>query len=92
MTALHQVPLEVWEEVASKSTLIKSLCFAMAVIQGALNARQLFGSAGFTRWYPFGSIQMINAIRFVTGKALQATDRSEPSLDDLCHAVGQVGS
>ena len=90
VTALRQVPVGVWEEIQSESTLIKGLAFAMAVIQGCLVARQLFGSAGLTRWYPFGSIQVVNAIWFLVGRPLLTMDGSEPGLDDLCHCVGEV--
>ena len=90
MTALRQVPPGVWEEIRAESTLTKGLAFAMAVIQGCLVARQLFGSAGLTRWYPLGSIQVVNAIWFLVGRPLLTMDGSEPGLDDLCHCVGQV--
>ncbi|XP_076457719.1 uncharacterized protein LOC143291635 isoform X3 [Babylonia areolata] len=90
LTALRQVPAEVWEEIQSESALIRNLAFAMALIQGCLVARQLFGSAGLTRWYPFGSIQIVNAIWFLVGRPLLTTDGSEPGLSDLCHCVSQL--
>nr|KAG5702033.1 hypothetical protein BaRGS_015768 [Batillaria attramentaria] len=90
VTALRQVPYELWEELSKESNLVKGLSFGMAVIQGVLVARQLFGSAGLTRWYPFGLTQIINAIWFVIGTPLQSQEGGEPSLDDLCYCVGQL--
>ncbi|XP_070202269.1 uncharacterized protein [Littorina saxatilis] len=90
ITALRQVPLEVWEEIKTESALMKGLSFAMVVIQGCLVARQLFGSAGLTRWYPIGSVQVVNAIWFLVGRPLLTIDGSEPGLDDLCHCVSQL--
>ena len=54
ITSLRQIPTEVWEEIEKESALIRSLAFAMAVVQGCLVARQLFGSGGLSRWYPLG--------------------------------------
>ncbi|KAK7479595.1 hypothetical protein BaRGS_00029144 [Batillaria attramentaria] len=90
VTALRQVPYELWEELSKESNLVKGLSFGMAVIQGVLVARQLFGSAGLTRWYPFGLMQIVNAIWFVIGTPLQSQEGGEPSLDDLCYCVGQL--
>lgn len=73
-----------------RSNLIKALAYAMAVIQGVLVSRQLFGSTGLTRWYPFGSVQIVNAIWYILEAPLNSQEGAEPSLDELCYGVGQV--
>jgi hypothetical protein len=87
---LRQVPVEVWKELEEESSRIRGLAYAMPVIQGCLVARQLFGSAGLTRWYPLGTVQVVNAIWFLVGRPLLTIDGSEPGLDDLVHCVSKV--
>ncbi|KAK6172547.1 hypothetical protein SNE40_016179 [Patella caerulea] len=85
---LKEVPVEVWDRVREQTQLSKALIFGAAVIQGALRARQLFGSIGMSQWFPYSSVQMIQAIDIITGSMLKI-EEGEPNLEDVCYGMAK---
>ncbi|XP_055866060.1 uncharacterized protein LOC106055129 isoform X2 [Biomphalaria glabrata] len=72
------------------SKVNKTLVYGVALIHSILMARQLYGSVGLARWHPFSVTQLNNALDVITSDVLRSTGQSEPSLQDLCHAVPAI--
>lgn len=91
MNTLQKIPADVWEKVRQENQMVRSLVYGIAVIQGVLVARQLFGSLGLSQWYPFDTVEISCAVSMVTGTLLRKKDETEPGLEELCFGLSKVG-
>ncbi|XP_071095883.1 uncharacterized protein [Haliotis cracherodii] len=90
VNTLQKIPADVWEKVRQENQMVRSLVYGIAVIQGVLVARQLFGSLGLSQWYPFDTVEISCAVSMVTGTLLRKKDETEPGLEELCFGLSKL--
>ncbi|XP_067941284.1 uncharacterized protein [Watersipora subatra] len=61
--SLSLVSEEMWAKVDKEKQSIKVLCFAIGLVHGFISTRQIVGTAGLSQWYPFSSVQMMEAVQ-----------------------------
>ncbi|XP_023931015.1 dynein beta chain, ciliary-like [Lingula anatina] len=85
--ALNTTPLSHWERVKTFSQPLKLLIYGVGVIQGALLARQTFGSQGLSQWSTLSRTHMVQVIDMVDG-AVSRT--KEPSVEELGPIISKM--
>ncbi|XP_069115919.1 uncharacterized protein [Argopecten irradians] len=90
VSTLKQVDSGIMGKVASEPQLIRTMAFGVAVVQGMLVARQLFGTQGLNQWYPFNSVQIEQSIEALSGQLLKGTEDAEPKLDEITNLFTEL--
>ena len=90
LASFEQVPYSLWARINQLPVVVRRLSFAIVLLHGCLVARQLFGSAGLSRWYPFDSMLIVSALELLFGRDLTTTEGSQLELDVLFYHLRNV--
>jgi hypothetical protein len=68
---------------------VSAYIYGLAISQGVLQARQVFGCRGLSQWYPFNAVHLQQSIQVVL-KSISGEE--EPSNERVCGNISKVSS